>query len=213
MENDDAIADTEHQMRGEKFETQIFSPSKLHNPSLARKKQQKPNAAAATASKIRGELGEAVARAIRKTTRDLTMLHSHGQTLIEQSKRESSTSAGLDRVQDRDFSVVRLRLHRRSQRNQQQQQGSSGGELTVFDGTIQALSPGLQTPCNEKSCVRVAFSSQTASQLTLKANALVKIYAPFHFIPLVQPAGSSSAGSRPPKWLLVGTTLSEIISV
>lgn len=209
MENDDVIVDTEHQMREEKFETQIFSPSKLHNPSLARKKQQlqKLNAAA-VASKIRGELGEAVARAIRKTTRDLTMLHSHGQTLIEQS-RETTTSAGLDRVQDRDHTVIRLRRHRQSQSQQQQE---SSGNLMVYDASIHTLSPEVQAPCKEKARVRVAFSSQAASQLKLKPNALVKIYAPFHFIPLAQPAGSSNAVGRSSKWLLVGTTLSEVIT-
>lgn len=206
MENDDAIADTELQMREEKFETQIFSPSKLNNQSaLARKKQQKPNAAV-TASKIRGELGEAVARAIRKITRDLTMLHSHGQTLIEQSS--GSMLVGLDRVQDRGFTVVRLR-HKRSRQPQQQEQKESSGDLTVYDACIQRLSPDLQAPCDEKSRIRVAFSAQIATQLRLQKDAHVKIYAPFHFIPLVQPVGSLSALKRP-KWLLVGTTLAEI---
>lgn len=202
VENEDAIADTEHQMREEKFEMQFFSPSKLNNPAARRK--QKPDAAA---TRIRGELGEAIARAIRKTTRDLTMLHSHGQTLLEKNRDTPGfENSGLERVQDREYTVVCLRRQRRHP------EGEDPSEQTVYDGHIHAFSCNASSsPCPEKTRVRIAFSSQATAHLSLRPSALVKIYAPYHFVPLEHAVGSSTLRTKT-RWLLVGTTLSEMVA-
>uniref|UniRef100_K3WCA9 Uncharacterized protein n=1 Tax=Globisporangium ultimum (strain ATCC 200006 / CBS 805.95 / DAOM BR144) TaxID=431595 RepID=K3WCA9_GLOUD len=82
-------------MREERFETQFFSPSK---PNAASRKKHKSDPAAVV-KKIRGDLGAAVTKAIRRSNRDLTMLHSHGQTLL-QSKDTAVQHAGLDNVSE-----------------------------------------------------------------------------------------------------------------
>lgn len=202
VEPDDAIADTAVEMRAEAFEMQFFSPSKLASAAAARRRSLKPESAAA-ASKIRGELGDAIARAIRKTTRDLTLLHAHGQTLLEQQHRDGN-GLRLDRVQDRESTVVRLL--------RQRQESAETGDRIVFDATVDDLSADLAAalPCPVNTRVRVAFSSQTASQLSLERHARVRIYAPFHFIPLELAPGSAPRRS-PPKWLVLGTALSELV--
>lgn len=191
MDNDDAIADTEHQMREEKFETQFFSPTK---PNAASRKKHKPDAAA---TRIRGDIGAAINKAIRKSNRDLTMLRSHGQTLLQQSKdAHGGGRAGLDNVQDRHHVVVCLRRHR------------PHASQTIYDGSVNAVSSEINAPCKERARVRVVFTPQTAAHLSVKPGMLVKIYEPFHFVPIVRAAGFSSANA---KWLLVGTNLSEVL--
>ncbi|TYZ59308.1 hypothetical protein PybrP1_001187 [[Pythium] brassicae (nom. inval.)] len=194
-ESEDAIADTAEQLRQEKFEADVLSPSALAHPPARRK--LKPDAAAA---KIRCGLGEPVARAIRATARDLTLLHSHGQTLLS-----GFGSADLERVQDRDFAVVRLRRQRRCADH-----ADEAEVLTTFDGRVHALSrgPGDSGP-PAHARVRVAFSAQAAARLSLQPDTLVKVYAPFHFVPLEHAVGTAAV-RRKPQWLLIGTTLSEM---
>ncbi|KAE9118268.1 hypothetical protein PF005_g8669 [Phytophthora fragariae] len=104
----DAILDTEHQMRTEPFAPQIFSPSK---PVPAAGAISRKSKADGLISKVRGSIGDALRKAIRKSNRDLTLLRSRGQHLLPQQSNHSSskgTVGAIESIQERGHIVVCL---------------------------------------------------------------------------------------------------------
>lgn len=200
-EDDDVILDTEHQLKAEPLEPTFTSPTK---PLMGRAQQHKVHPIVA---KIRGELGDSVRKAIRKSNRDFTLLRVHDQSLLRQHSDAHGTS-GLESIQDRPFVVVclgRMRVE---------------DAMSVFDDcfvhSMPSDSSAFGPDAQPTPRLRVVFPSTIASSLQLTPETLIKVFAPFHFVPHkaapgLAPRRRSGTPSAVTTWMLIGTTLTEVV--
>lgn len=153
-------------------------------------------------SKLRGEIGEAIRRAIRKGNKDLTLFRSGGQSML--LNQASVNVAAVESVQDRGYVVISIKRHASSRA------GTFECVLhRASDDTVEAYPSIFNSRTDAKSPIQAVFSAQNAEYLKVAPGQMVKVYAPFHFIPIKIPPGSSKRmGSQ---WLLVGTALSETV--
>lgn len=204
-EDDDLIVDTEHQLKAEPLAPAFTSPTK---PLVGRALQHKTHP---TVSKIRGELGDSVRKAIRKSNRDFTLLRAHDQSLLRNDAH--GAGGGMESIQDRPFVVVclgRLRVQ---------------DAMSVYDNCyVHSLPASMSSDSNvfkpdaqPAPRLRVVFPATVASTLQLSPETLVKVFAPFHFVPHKAAPGSaprrqrSGAPGETTTWMLIGTTLTEVV--
>ncbi|TMW64513.1 hypothetical protein Poli38472_011393 [Pythium oligandrum] len=182
---EDGITDTVTHMREEPFQTQFFSPSKLNPPN------RKPKSDGLNI-KIRGEIGDIIRKAVRKSRRDLTILRAVGQTMLQQEEDE-----GVASIHSRRHVIVclqRLRPHT---------------SLVKYDGQVLERSPECDESTlgtNQDSMV-IVFTPQIAQQHHLSPGTRLKIFAPFQFINEHAVPGQRQR-SKP---YLLGTNLFEIL--
>uniref|UniRef100_A0AAV1U9K9 Uncharacterized protein n=1 Tax=Peronospora matthiolae TaxID=2874970 RepID=A0AAV1U9K9_9STRA len=197
----DVILDTEHQMRAERFTPQVFSPTKPASTSTVHSRKPYGDT---IVSKIRGSIGDVIRKAIRKSSRDLTLLRSHGQRLLPKQSRHSSSTASIgaiESVQYRAYVVIRLmrfcgtlpdfiayecRMH----------QVTSNLEKTAADDLVK-----------DSVLFEAHFRPQTAEHLKLAPGNLLKVFEPLHFFLEHVAAGSI----RKPRWFLASTQLAQVI--
>jgi hypothetical protein len=199
----DAILDTEHQMRAEAFAPQIFSPTKPATAGMTTGRKPKADA---VASKIRGGIGDAIRKAIRKSNRDLTLLRSQGQHLLSHQGSNSSSTGGMtavESIQERAFVVVCLKQRR-----------TVTPHFVAFECRIHDIGAKLQKTDarmlkdNPSIVLEALFQPAAIQYLKLCPGNLLKIYEPLHFVAEEVAAGSTSD----PKWFLLSTHLSEVIN-
>ncbi|RLN31989.1 hypothetical protein BBJ28_00013759 [Nothophytophthora sp. Chile5] len=203
----DAILDTEHQMRAEPFAAQIFSPTKLSAAGLTSGRKAKSDPITA---KIRGDIGEAIRKALRKNNRDLTLLRSRGQHLLPQQSSRSAANhhfGAIESVQERPFVIIC------TDRRRAVTPHSVTYECHVHEVALEVkkrlpsvLDVGSSTPMQR---LDVLFQLQTADYLKLGPGKLLKIYEPLHFVPRHMAPGSSNSGAS--KWFLISTQLAEVV--
>jgi hypothetical protein len=186
----DAILDTDQQMRAEPFSPPIFSPSRPNEANAGRKQRQ----GGAVLNKLRGDIGEAVRKAVRRTNRDLTLLRADGQSLLAQQGGGSSNA--VERIQERGHVIVCLRA------------ASRFGQHT-FECSVHSTTPDVEESCPFGSeRVQVVLSSHTVDTVKAAPGVVLRIFAPFHFVPRRTPVGSTAGTKR---WFLIGTQLAEAV--
>ena len=210
----DAIDDTDQQMRSETIDASLFSPSKTSAPTTVSGRKRRPQDA--VLAKIKGPLGDAVRKASRKATRDLTLLRSSGQSLFH----------ATDAIDARPRVVFCLRkahvlphhvvyeavLHQHDQR--------SGGEYSQQHNATEPPSPsGVKAKTNHNnhnneafvaSNVRrflAVFKPSVAKFKQLAPGTLVQVFAPFHFVPALATATEIARDA----WLLTTTDLCAVV--
>ncbi|CAH0485692.1 unnamed protein product [Peronospora farinosa] len=200
--DDDAILDTEHHMRAERFAPHIFSPNKRVSTINALSRKFKGNE---VVSRIRGGIGDVVRKAIRKSNRELTLLRSHGQHLLPQQSGYSSpmTSIGVvESIQNRAYIVICLTRY-----------CGILSRFVAYECRIHQVTANLEKTTadelKEKHSVvlEAQFHLQTAEYLKLTPGKVLKVFEPLHFFLEHVPAGSV----RRPKWFLASTQLTQVV--
>lgn len=186
----DAILDTDQQMKAEPFSPPIFSPSRSNEAHSGRKQRQ----GGAALNKLRGDIGEAVRKAVRRTNRDLTLLRADGQSLLAQQGGGSSNV--VERIQDRGHVIVCLRA------------ASMSGQHT-FECSVHSTTPDAEESCpSGAERVQVVLSPHTVDAVKAAPGVVLRIFTPFHFVPRRTPVGSTAGTNR---WFLIGTQLAEAV--
>ena len=198
----DTILDTEHQMRSERFQPQIFSPPKSAMPTntaLCRTRE-----ASTVMSRIRGGIGGVICKSIRKSNRDLTLLRSHGQHLLSRQRNHSSSAAFTDAiasVQDRAYVIIRVTRF------------CGSPHLIAYECRLHQVTCKLEKTIadelmNDLAVLEAHFRPQTAEYLKLVPDKLLKVFEPLHFFREHEAVGSISK----PKWFLASTQLTQVIT-
>ncbi|RMX64211.1 hypothetical protein DD238_006026 [Peronospora effusa] len=199
---DDAILDTEHHMRAERFAPHIFSPNKRASTTNTLSRKFKGDE---VVSRIRGGIGDVVRKAIRKSNRELTLLRSHGQHLLPQQSGYSSpmTSIGVvESIQNRAYIVICLTRY-----------CGIISRFVAYECRIHQVTANLEKTTadelKEKHSVvlEAQFHPQTAEYLKLTPGKVLKVFEPLHFFLEHVPAGSV----RRPKWFLASTQLTQVV--
>ncbi|POM80658.1 Hypothetical protein PHPALM_1478 [Phytophthora palmivora] len=198
----DAILDTEHQMRAEPFTPQFFSPTKPTSTSTNAKSKSKGDA---IVSKIRGNVGDIIRKAIRRRNRDLTLLRSHGQHLLPQQSNHSlpqGMSGAVESIQDRASLLICLK----QRCNVTSHSVSYECQIHKVAGKLEKTTASVLKD-KHTMVLEVHFQLRTAEYLKLSSGKLLKIYEPLHFVEEKVAAGSSSKL----KWFLLSTQLTEVV--
>lgn len=177
-------------MKAEPFSPQIFSPSRPNEAHAGRKHKQGDT----VLSKLRGDIGESVRKAVRRTNRDLTLLRSDGQSLLAQ--HGGSSANAVERIQERGHVIVCLREPARSSRD-------------TFECSIHSTTPDVKEDCPDRTeRVQIVLSPHTVDVVKAAPGVLLRIFAPFHFVPRRAPVGSIDGATG---WFLIGTQLVEAV--
>lgn len=180
-------------MKSESFTPHIFLPSKVVSiPNTRRSKSED-----GILSKIRGDLGDALRKAIRRSNRETTLLRSDGQSLLQ----NQAGRGAVERIQDRGYVTLRITSEARS------------GQDRFFECVIRSFTPDVKdrcpTPTIANEHVQVVLSAHTCEFVKPAPGVILKIYEPFCIVPKAKPAGLSDLRTT---WFLVSTHLAEVVT-
>ncbi|CAI5735580.1 unnamed protein product [Peronospora destructor] len=172
----DAILDTENHIRAERFAPQFFPPNKRASTTNGLSRKLKGDA---VVSKIRGDIGDVVRKAIRKSNRELTLLRSHGQHLLPQQSDYSSPTALIgvvESIQNRAFIVICLTRY-----------CGIVSHFAAYECRIHQVTASLEKPTADELkeqhsvVLEAQFHLQTAEYLKLSPGKVLKVFEPLHF--------------------------------